>query len=101
MRPPDARSPAEWRQYHAERLGAWWAQWESSLRRHDDLGATVAAGDNCAFFAKQMGLGRSRWLAEALAAADSCSRVLVRLPSNACGASSCLKPGSRRSGSRR
>jgi hypothetical protein len=61
-------------------LGAWWAQWESSLRRHDDLGATVAAGDNCAFFAKQMGLGRSRWLAEALAAADSCSRVLVLCP---------------------
>lgn len=81
VKPPGQRTPDEWRRYAAERLGSWWTQWEPSLKRHDDLAATVAAGDNLAFFAKQMGLGRQKLLAEALVGADMWDRqVLVLCP---------------------
>lgn len=56
-------------------------QWKERKRRRDDLAATVAAGDNCAFLATQMGLGRLKWLAEALFDADMWDRrVLVLCP---------------------
>lgn len=75
------RSRAEWAKVAEERLGAWWHQWEGPLRRRDDLTATLAAGDNLAFFARQMGLGRQKWLGEALVDADMWdSRVLVLCP---------------------
>lgn len=81
MRPPGARTSAEWAHYVSERLSAWWEQWESSLHRHDDLAETVAAGENFAMFAKQTGLGRQKWLAEALIDGDMFDRrVLVLCP---------------------
>lgn len=81
MNPPATRTPAEWRQYVAARLGEWWQRWEPSLRRHDDLYETVAEGDNLALFAKQTGLGRQRWIADALVKADMWDRdILVLCP---------------------
>lgn len=75
------RSRAEWAIAAEEILGAWWSKWEGPLRRHDDLTATLAAGDNLAFFARQMGLGRQKWLGEALVEADMWDyRVLVLCP---------------------
>ena len=81
MRPPYPHTPAQWRALHESRLGDWWRRWEAPLRRRDDLLATVAAGDNLAFFAKQMGLGRQKWLAETLVEADMWdASVLVLCP---------------------
>lgn len=81
MRPPGARTSAEWRQLGEARLGEWWAEWEESLRRHDDLNATAAAGDNFALLAREIGLGRQMWLAKALFEADMWDRrVLVLCP---------------------
>lgn len=75
------RTPAQWRRLHEDQLGAWWHRWEAPLLRHDDLAATVAAGDNFAMLGKQMGIGRQKWLAEALVGADMWdSRVLVLCP---------------------
>lgn len=81
MRPPGARTSAEWRAFTDANLVRWWERWEKPLHRHDDLDATVAAGDNLALLAKQTGLGRQKWLAEALAKADMWDRrVLVLCP---------------------
>jgi hypothetical protein len=81
MRPPGARTSDEWRRLAEDSLGAWWTQWEAPLSRHDNLRATAAAGDNFAFLAKDMGLGRSKWLAEAFVGADMWDRrVLVLCP---------------------
>lgn len=78
---PYPRTPAQWRALHENRLEGWWQRWETALRRHDDLLATVAAGDNLAFFAKQMGVGRQKWLGETLVEADMWdARVLVLCP---------------------
>lgn len=78
MRPASARTPAEWRRHDEDTLGEWWKRWEAPLRRSDALLPTLAAGDNLAFFAKQMGLGRSQWIARALVDADMWdSKVLV------------------------
>lgn len=78
---PYPRTPAQWRELSEDRLGAWWRQWEAPLRRRDDLLASVAAGDNFALLAKQMGVGRQKWLAEALVEADMWdARVLVLCP---------------------
>jgi hypothetical protein len=78
---PYPRTPAQWRLLAEDKLGAWWRQWEAPLRRHDDLLATVAAGDNFALLAKQMGVGRQKWLGEALVEADMWdARVLVLCP---------------------
>lgn len=75
------RTAAEWNRLHEDQLGAWWRQWEAPLRRHDDLLDTVKAGDNFAMLGKQMGIGRQKWLAEALVDADMWdSRVLVLCP---------------------
>lgn len=75
------RTRAEWAQFAEANLGVWWAEWEQTLRRHDDLTATVGAGDNLAFLAKQTGLGRQRLLGKALVNADMWDRrVLVLCP---------------------
>lgn len=85
MKPPGQRTSAEWRRYAAERLGSWWTQWEPSLKRHDDLAVTIAAGDNLAFFAKQIGLDRQKLLAEALSGAGMRDRqILVLCPPARC-----------------
>lgn len=79
MKPPAQRTGAEWR-YHAEaKLGLWWLEWEAPLRRRDDLLATIKAGDNLALLARQMGLGRQKWIAEALVEADMWDRRVVVL----------------------
>lgn len=81
MRPPGQRTTAEWRYLSEAKLGLWWLEWEQSLRRHDDLTKTLAAGDNLALLARQTGLGRQKWLGEALVDADMWdSRVLVLCP---------------------
>lgn len=79
MRPPAARTSAEWRQFAESRLGDWWRQWESALLRRDNLLATLSAGDNFALLARQMGLGRQKWIAEALVEADMWDRRVVVL----------------------
>lgn len=72
------RTPYEWRRYDEDTLGAWWSRWEKILRRNDPLLETLAAGDNLAFFAQKIGLGRSKWIARALVDADMWDRrVLV------------------------
>lgn len=76
-RPQITRSGAEWTRLAEDNLGQWWDRWEAPLRRHDDLAATVAAGDNVAFFSKQVGLGRAKWIAETLVAADMWDRKIV------------------------
>jgi hypothetical protein len=81
MKPYSPRTPAQWRLHAEDKLHAFWRQWEAPLRRHDDLLATVRAGDNFAMLAKQMGVGRQKWLAEALVEADMWdARVLVLCP---------------------
>lgn len=79
MRPPSHRTPAEWRHHDEDTLGAWWKRWEAPLQRRDALLPTLAAGDNLALFARQMGLGRSQWIARALVDADMWDRRVVVL----------------------
>lgn len=62
-----------------QRLEAWHQRWTPSLDRHDELLPTLALGDNFALLARSMGLGRSKWLAEALVEADMWDRRILVL----------------------
>lgn len=69
----------DWQAIADYNLRYWWDRWGKSLERHDDLLATIRDGDNCAFMAKQMGLGRSTWLARTLVEADMWDRQVLVL----------------------
>lgn len=74
--------PRGYRDYERLReqsLEAWHQRWTPTLDRHDDLLPTLALGDNFALLAKHTGLGRSKWLAEALVEADMWDRQILVL----------------------
>lgn len=79
--PNFGRLYTDWAALNEWRLEAWWDQWAPTLDRHDSLRRAAISGDNFGFFGKQMGFGRTHFLAKAVAdAARPADNILVLCP---------------------